>query len=85
MASSSGASSGGGFPRRMAQRGVSYVQASQGRQTAVILIVAILLARLVLTKQLQTFWGQVWQPMKPLGAGLPGKASQPTTSSKKAS
>ena len=77
------AQSGGSFPGRVAQRGVSYVSASQGRQTAVILIVAILLARLVLTKQLQTFWGQVWQPMKPLGAGLPGKASQ--SSSKKAS
>lgn len=83
MASGSGSS--GNMARRVAQRGVSYVQASQGRQLAVILIVAILLARLVLTKQLQTFWGQVWQPMKPLGAGLPGKTSQPTTSSKKAS
>ena len=76
----------GNMAGRVAQRGVSYVNASQGRQTAVILIVAILLARLVLTKQLQTFWGQVWQPMKPLGAGLPGKSGQTssTTSSKKA-
>ena len=77
------ASGNGNFAGRMTQRGVSYVSASQGRQTAVILIVAILLARLVLTKQVQTFWGQVWQPMKPLGAGLPGKSGQ-TTSSKKA-
>lgn len=68
------AQGGGSFPGRVAQRGVSYVSASQGRQTAVILIVAILLARLLLTKQLQTFWGQVWQPMKPLGAALPGKS-----------
>ena len=63
-----------GFPGRVAQRGVSYVSASQGRQTAVILIVAILLARLLLTKQLQTFWSNVRQPMKPLGAALPGKS-----------
>ena len=74
----------GNVARRVAQRGVSYVQASQGRQTAVILIVAILLARLVLTQQLQTFWGQVWQPMKPLGAGLPGKSGQ-ASGAKKAS
>lgn len=74
----------GNVAGRVAQRGVSYVQASQGRQTAVILIVAILLARLVLTQQLQTFWGQVWQPMKPLGAGLPGKSGQ-ASGAKKAS
>ena len=64
----------GNVAGRVAQRGVSYVSASQGRQTAVILIVAILLARLLLTKQLQTFWSNVWQPMKPLGAALPGKS-----------
>lgn len=81
MAKNSGGGQGfGGSVRGMGSRGVSYVQASAARQTAVLLIVAILLARLVLTNQLQAFWKAMWGPMKPLGSALPGKASgTPTT------
>lgn len=81
-----GGSGGGGFVRNVGSRGVQYVQASQGRQTAVLLIVAILLARLLLTKQLQAFWGTLWGPTKPLGQALPTKAAaQGQTSTGKSS
>lgn len=76
MANTSGGERGFGNAARAAgSRGVQYVSASSARQTAVLLIVAILLARLVLTHQLQQFWGALWGPMKPLGSGLPGKTS----------
>jgi hypothetical protein len=54
-----------------ASRGASYVMASSGRQTAFLLIMAIFAARLLLTNQLQTFWGTLWGQSRPLGQALP--------------
>lgn len=69
----------GGAVKSAGARGASYIGASQGRQTAFILIVAILLARLALTNQLQTFWSTLWGQSRPLGAALPAKVSGNTS------
>lgn len=78
--SSGGGTSGfGGAPgaaiRARAARGASYVTATSGRETAILLIIAILLARLVLTQQLQGLWAAVWGQSRPLGQGLPMKVA----------
>ena len=69
-----GSPSGGGFGgavKSVGSRGASYITASQGRQTAFLLIMAIFLARLALTHQLQAFWAAMWGQSRPLGAALP--------------
>lgn len=71
----SGASSGAGPVRRAAGAGVSYVTGSNARQTAFVLIAAILVARLLLTNQLAEFWQALTGPSRPLGTALPGKVA----------
>lgn len=77
--SSSGSSGFGGRPgaaiRAGNARAASYVTATSGRETAIVLVVAILLARLVLTNQLQQFWSALWGQSRPLGQALPRKVA----------
>ena len=84
----SGGSSGfGGAPgaavRARSAQTLSYVRPTSARETALVLIVAIILARLLLTNQLQQFWAALWTPAKPLGSALPAKAGSSTTGSTK--
>ena len=84
MAGSSGSSGGfGGKPGAAVRAGhsqaLSYVKPTSARETALVLIVAIILARLLLTNQLQQFWQALWGPTKPLGSALPAKAAAGST------
>lgn len=71
----SGGSRFGGAARAVGARGVQYVTASSGRQAAFLLIVAILLARLLLTDQFPAFWAALFGPARPLGQALPSKVA----------
>ena len=74
----------GGAAKGLGSRGVQYVRGSSSRQTAFLLIVAIFIARLALTNQLQTFWTTLWSPSKPLGSALPGRVAAESAKSAKA-
>ena len=60
-------------------RTTSFVKPTSSRETALVLIVAIILARLLLTNQLPAFWQALWGPTKPLGSALPAKAAAGST------
>ncbi len=80
MAKGSGGTSGFGGPvgariRAANARGASYVTATSGRETAILLIFAILVARLILTNQLSQFWAALWGQSRPLGQALPKKVA----------
>lgn len=84
MASSSGFGGKAGAAVRAGHaRTTSYIRPTSSRETALVLIVAIILARLLLTNQLQQFWSALWGPTKPLGSALPAKAGSSTTGSTK--
>ena len=76
-----GGAAGAAVRARHAQAS-SFVRPTSARETALVLIVAIILARLLLTNQLQQFWAALWGPTKPLGSALPAKAASSTGSTK---